>query len=154
MSGPLQWVFRQDDSGQAIHGVISAARDWADRPRDQMLAIFEEQIRSTFPAARDAKLLRGKVVVEKRATFSPLPGVDRARPSQLPPPDGLRNLFLAGDYTLTGWPATMEGAVRSGYLAAEAVTRFLAPAMQRTPRSFLTSDLPIESPARLFGPSR
>ena len=61
------------------------------------------------------------MVIEKRATFSPLPGVDRLRPGQAPPAGGIDNLYLAGDYTRTGWPATMEGAVRSGYLAAEAV---------------------------------
>jgi uncharacterized protein with NAD-binding domain and iron-sulfur cluster len=58
------------------------------------------------------------VIKEVHATFSPEPGVDRWRPAQ---DAGLRNLFLAGDWTRTGWPATMEGAVRSGYLAAEAV---------------------------------
>jgi uncharacterized protein with NAD-binding domain and iron-sulfur cluster len=71
-----------------------------------------------LPLARDAKLERGVVVIEKRATFSPTPGVDRFRPGQPPPPGGVPNLFLAGDYTQTGWPATMEGAVRSGHAAA------------------------------------
>jgi uncharacterized protein with NAD-binding domain and iron-sulfur cluster len=66
------------------------------------------------------------VVVEKRATFAPAPGVDALRPTQGPPagdPGGIAGLYLAGDYTKTGWPATMEGAVRSGYLAAEALCR-------------------------------
>ena len=61
------------------------------------------------------------IVIEKRATYSPLPGSDQFRPAQAPPNAGIQNLFLAGDYTKTGWPATMEGAVRSGYLAAEAL---------------------------------
>jgi uncharacterized protein with NAD-binding domain and iron-sulfur cluster len=51
-----------------------------------------------------------------------VPGVDRWRPDQTTP---IENLFLAGDWTATGWPATMEGAVRSGYLAAEAILRRL-----------------------------
>jgi uncharacterized protein with NAD-binding domain and iron-sulfur cluster len=63
-------------------------------------------------------LLRARVVTEHAATFSAVPGVDRFRPAQGSP---LENLLLAGDWTNTGWPATMEGAVRSGYLAAEAL---------------------------------
>jgi len=85
-----------------------------------MVALFERQIRSTFTEACHARLVRAKIVVEKRATFSPLPGTDRLRPDQSPTASGLRNLFLAGDYTRTGWPATMEGAVRSGLTAARA----------------------------------
>ncbi len=84
MSGPLQWLFRKDASGRAVHGVISAARGWVGRDKDQCLAQFEHQIRSTFPAARSAQLQRGVIVVEKRATYSPLPGVDSLRPSQRP----------------------------------------------------------------------
>jgi uncharacterized protein with NAD-binding domain and iron-sulfur cluster len=65
-------------------------------------------------------LIRVRVVTERDATFSAVPGVDEWRSPQTTP---LENLFLAGDWTLTGWPPTMEGAVRSGYLAAEAVLR-------------------------------
>ena len=67
-----------------------------------------------------AALARARVVTEHAATFSAVPGVDRWRPGQASP---VRNLFLAGDWTATGWPATMEGAVRSGYLAAEALLK-------------------------------
>jgi uncharacterized protein with NAD-binding domain and iron-sulfur cluster len=101
-----------------------------------------------LPQAREAKLLRSVVVVEKRATFSPLPGVDRLRPSQAPPPGGLSNLYLAGDFTQTGWPATMEGAVRSGWLAADAILSQLAPDVKM---SLLVNDLPVNWPARLLG---
>ncbi len=69
-----------------------------------------------FPPATEAALRRARVVTEHAATFSAVPGVDAWRPAQATP---LGNLFLAGDWTATGWPATMEGAVRSGYLAAE-----------------------------------
>jgi uncharacterized protein with NAD-binding domain and iron-sulfur cluster len=142
MRGPLQWVFRKDVEGKAVHGVISAARSFVDRSKDQMLAEFERQVRETFALARDAKLIRGVIVIEKRATFSPTPRIDRIRPPQAPGPNGgIRNLYLAGDYTRTGWPATMEGAVRSGYLAAGAIAG----------RSFLVPDLPIEWPARFLG---
>jgi zeta-carotene desaturase len=145
LEGPLQWLFRKDSEGRIVHGVISAARAWLDVPRDQALAQFERQIRSTFPQAANAKLERGVTVIEKRATYSPLPGSDAYRPKQGPGAGGIRNLYLAGDYTLTGWPATMEGAVRSGYLAAEVIASRLT-----RPPQFLVPDLPLEWPARLF----
>jgi hypothetical protein len=149
MTGPLQWIFRKDESGAAVHGVISAARAWVDRSKDEMLRLFESQLRDVLPAARRAKLVRGVIVIEKRATFSPVPGVERYRPSQAPPPGGIQKLFLAGDYTQTGWPATMEGAVRSGYLAAEAILTRFAPNAAR--RSFLVGDLSPQWPARVLG---
>ena len=131
LSGPLQWVFRKDLDGRSIRGVISAARQWSEVPREQCAELFSLQLRKAFPHARDAKLLRFLILNEKRATFAPLPGVDRLRPPQSPPTEGIANLYLAGDYTRTNWPATMEGAVRSGYLAAGAVLsnaeKFLAP---------------------------
>jgi zeta-carotene desaturase len=77
--------------------------------------------------------VKATVIKEAAATFSPQPGVDRWRPTQQ---TSVQKLFLAGDWTATGWPATMEGAVRSGYLAAEAVTR-----ASREPRQFLQPDL-------------
>jgi squalene-associated FAD-dependent desaturase len=147
ISGPLQWLFRKDAAGAAVHGVISAAREWVGRPKEQALQLFEQQVRSVLPAAREAKLLRGVIVIEKRATFAPVPGVDRLRPPQAPPPAGIASLYLAGDYTATGWPATMEGAVRSGYLAAE---RLLEDLMHQ-PQPFLQPDLPVQWPARILG---
>jgi zeta-carotene desaturase len=143
MNGPLQWVFRKPESdGRAVHGVISAARDWVQRDKNECLELFTRQIRETLPMAREAKLERGVIVVEKRATFSPTPGVDRIRPSQSPPPGGIEGLFLAGDYTQTGWPATMEGAVRSGYFAAEGVLG--------SPKAFIVSPLKPQWPARIL----
>lgn len=152
LRGPLQWLFKKDDEGKAVHGVISAARQWLDVPREEALRQFEQQIRDVFPHARDAKLLRGVTVIEKRATFAPTPGVDRLRPSQAPPAGGIENLYLAGDYTQTGWPATMEGAVRSGYLAASALVKSLG-TRRASPNSrpFLVPDLPIQWPARWLG---
>jgi squalene-associated FAD-dependent desaturase len=147
LEGPLQWLFRKDSEGHSVHGVISAARDWLDVPRNQALAQFEHQIRATFPRASGAKLQRGVVVIEKRATFSPLPGTDRLRPPQSSPPGGIQNLYLAGDYTRTGWPATMEGAVRSGYLAAGAVIS----QSNGHQACFLVPDLTQQWPARWLG---
>jgi squalene-associated FAD-dependent desaturase len=143
IEGPLQWVFRKDASGSSVHGVISAAREWVDVPKEKCLGAFAGQIRSVFPRAREAKLERGIIVIEKRATFSPRPGSDRMRPTQQ---TQVVNLYLAGDYTRTGWPATMEGAVRSGYLAAEAVS-----ARYAQKQKFLQPDLPSEWPGRVLG---
>jgi len=148
LTGPLQWLFRKDHEGRALHGVISAARDWVGRSKDECLQLFERQVRSVLPGAAGAKLERGVIIIEKRATFSPLPGVDRFRPSQSPPKGGIENLYLAGDYTRTGWPATMEGAVRSGYLAAEAV---MSAAGAATARRWLVPDLTPQWPARVLG---
>ena len=146
IEGPLQWLFRKDTEGKILHGVISAAREWPSIPKATALAQFEAQVHKLFPHAADAKLLRGIIIIEKRATFSPLPGADSLRPSQSPPVGGIQSLHLAADYTKTNWPATMEGAVRSGYLAAESVLKQLG-----NPRKIMLSDLPIQWPARLMG---
>jgi uncharacterized protein with NAD-binding domain and iron-sulfur cluster len=80
------------------------------------------------------KLLHHRVITQPSAVFSAAPGVDDLRPPQRTP---IANLFLAGDWTATGWPATMEGAVRSGRLAAEALLEFLG-----RPVRLLTPELP------------
>jgi uncharacterized protein with NAD-binding domain and iron-sulfur cluster len=77
------------------------------------------------------------------ATYSPRPGIDAFRPPQT---TEWPRVFLAGDWTYTGWPATMEGAVRSGYLAAEALTRFAG----MKDAHFLAPDLPATGLMRLF----
>jgi hydroxysqualene dehydroxylase len=141
IEGPLQWLFRKDTAGRVLHGVISAARAWVNVPREEALRQFEAQVRGLFAEAREAKLERGVVLVEKRATFAPLPGTDALRPAQGPGERGVEGLYLAGDYTRTDWPATMEGAVRGGYLASEAVTG----------EKCVVGDLPTEWPARMIG---
>lgn len=141
LEGPLQWIFRKDGEGRAVHGVISAAREWVDRDREGMLKEFEAQVVRMLPGAAGARLERGVVVIEKRATFSPRPGTERWRPAQAPGEGGIQGLNLAGDYTKTGWPATMEGAVRSGYLAAEAVCG----------KRFVVQDLRVQWPGRVMG---
>lgn len=145
--GPLQWLFRKDSQGRVLHGVISAARNWVDTPHPVAMEAFASQLNRLF-SKYGAVITRGRIVVEKRATFSPLPGSDDLRPMQSPPPGGIGNLYLAGDYTRTDWPATMEGAVRSGYLAAEAVMKNLQP--DRPATRFLVPDLSPEWPARLL----
>jgi uncharacterized protein with NAD-binding domain and iron-sulfur cluster len=112
------------------------------RSRQEIIALCLDELREVLPELRGAKLLKATVIKEAAATFSPEPGCDRWRPPQGTP---LANLFLAGDWTATGWPATMEGAVRSGYLAAEALL-----AAEGAPRRIVRSDLPVEGLARLF----
>jgi squalene-associated FAD-dependent desaturase len=116
-----QWVFNRGEPRPGefyLQVVISAARSLRELGRDEIIRLLVAELARVFPLTRQAKLLRSKVVTEHAATFSAVPGVDRWRPQQTSP---LANLVLAGDYTATGWPATMEGAVRSGYLAAEAI---------------------------------
>jgi squalene-associated FAD-dependent desaturase len=114
-----QWVFNRGEVAPGEHYlqvVVSAARQFRGLGREEVQRRVVEELARLFPAAASATVLRTRVVTEHAATFSAVPGVDRWRPEQASP---LRNLFVAGDWTATGWPATMEGAVRSGYLAAE-----------------------------------
>jgi squalene-associated FAD-dependent desaturase len=116
-----QWVFNRGEVAPGefyVQVVVSAARPLKGLGRDETRDRIAAELGRLFPAAARATLLRAKVVTEHAATFSAVPGVDRWRPAQASP---VGNLVLAGDWTATGWPATMEGAVRSGYLAAEAV---------------------------------
>lgn len=109
-----QWVFNR--GGGYVQVVVSASRSLKTLGRDSIQAEIVAELNRLFP--NTAKLVRAKVVTEHAATYSVVPGVDNVRPTQRTP---IPNLFLAGDWTQTGWPATMEGAVRSGYLAAEAI---------------------------------
>jgi squalene-associated FAD-dependent desaturase len=97
--------------------VISASRQLPRGDSSQVLELVREEIQSLFPAARQAKLLRGKVVTDPNAVFSVSPEIADTRwPSDR---YGQQAIFLAGDWIDTGWPATMEGALRSGVRAAE-----------------------------------
>jgi squalene-associated FAD-dependent desaturase len=113
-----QWIFNRGETTPGEHYlqvVVSAARQFRGLGHEEVQRRIVTEIASLFPTAK-AALLRARVVTEHAATFSAVPGVDQWRPAQVSP---LVNLFLAGDWTKTGWPATMEGAVRSGYLAAQ-----------------------------------
>ena len=142
-----QWIFNKSalygtrngagkEKGQYLQLVISASYDLLQKPRQEIIDLCLKEVEQALPAAKDAKLLKATVIKEAAATFSPQPGVDRWRPTQ---ETRIRGMFLAGDWTATGWPATMEGAVRSGYLAAEAVLRSMG-----APRKFLQADLPAD----------
>jgi squalene-associated FAD-dependent desaturase len=138
-----QWLFNRgvhsagaaaDARGYYYQVVISASGNLAELSRDALVEEVQRDLKSIWPAARDAKLLQARMVTEQNAVFSPLPGVEQLRPPQR---TAVPNLFLAGDWTATGWPATMEGAVRSGYLAAEGVLSHLG-----KPSILLVPDLP------------
>jgi squalene-associated FAD-dependent desaturase len=131
VDGVGQWIFNRGETAPGEHYVqvvISAARQFSERGEpgcvsarsrhEEVQRLVVDELVRLFPCAASANLLRARVVTEHTATFSAVPGVDALRPSQASP---IANLFLAGDWTATGWPATMEGAVRSGYLAAEAL---------------------------------
>jgi squalene-associated FAD-dependent desaturase len=136
-AGPIgSGAHDSDSSGQYIQLVISASYDLVQRSRQEIIDLCLCELADVLPATREAVVRKATVIKEINATFSPEPGVDRWRPTQA---GVAKNLFLAGDWTSTGWPATMEGAVRSGYLAAEALLGSFG-----EPRRFLQPDLAFE----------
>lgn len=148
-----QWIFNKTalysgrngsgrEPGQYLQLVISASYGLLQKPRQEIIDLCLAEVRQALPASRDAQLTKATVIKEAAATFSPQPGVDQWRPKQ---ETLVRGMFLAGDWTYTGWPATMEGAVRSGYLAAEAVLRTAG-----TPKTILRPDLPPDGLVRMF----
>ncbi|WP_255727656.1 hydroxysqualene dehydroxylase HpnE [Frankia sp. CIT1] len=137
VGSPVQWVFdRTASSGiaasppaagagadhpsragaQYLAISLSAADEWIDRPAAEIRAIFVEEMRRLLPAARNAEAIEVFVTRERTATFRQAPGTYALRPG---PATALPGLALAGAWTDTGWPATMEGAVRSGLAAAK-----------------------------------
>ncbi len=153
VEGLVQWVFNRtalseqtpaEDAGWYIQVVISASRELSGQDSDDICDRVLVELSAVFPETRSARLIRSRQVTEHRAVFSPLPGSQAHRPRQQSP---LVNLQLAGDYTQTGWPATMEGAVRSGFLAAENILR-----RRGCPATILRSDLPVARLSRwMFG---
>jgi zeta-carotene desaturase len=128
----MQWMFNKN-SGRYLQLVVSASRDLTSLSRNDIVEIAVGDLRLFFPRVREATLVKSHVVKEQRATFSAAPETESLRPE---PTTRFGNVFLAGDWTRTGWPATMEGAVRSGYRAAEAVA-----AAAGCPKRFLLADL-------------
>jgi squalene-associated FAD-dependent desaturase len=144
VQGLVQWVFNrsllagttpQTDEPWYVQVVISASREVTERDSDAIREQVLSELAAVWPAVRSAQLLSSRLVTEHKAVFSVTPGVESLRPPQQSP---LPNLQLAGDYTQTGWPGTMEGAVRSGYLAAENVLQ-----RRGTPTRVLQPDLPV-----------
>jgi zeta-carotene desaturase len=129
----IQWMFhksrliesRKDETegngnagGSYVELVVSCSRSLIEKSKPEIVEMAVEEAKEFFPAARSAQLLKSTVIKEVHATYSPGPGIDRYRPK---PQTAWPRVFLSGDWTATGWPATMEGAVRSGYLTAEAL---------------------------------
>jgi squalene-associated FAD-dependent desaturase len=123
VDSPLQWIFDRTEasgltSGQYLAVSLSAADAWVGASAESLRRRFEPEFRRLFPAARAARLEKLFVTSEPAATFRQAPGTQRLRASTQTRVDGL---YLAGAWTDTGWPATMEGAVRSGLAAARAL---------------------------------
>jgi zeta-carotene desaturase len=144
----IQWMFHKsrllttraaaadsEPSGSYIELVVSASKSLIDKSRSEIVDLALKEVREFFLAAREATLLKSTVIKEVHATYSPRPGIDAHRPPQS---SAWPRVFIAGDWTATGWPATMEGAVRSGYLAAESLLH----AAGMKDRKFLSPDLP------------
>jgi squalene-associated FAD-dependent desaturase len=139
----IQWMFNKsqlqgrNDEGSYLELVVSSSKTLVEKQRQEIIDLALRELTEFFPAVAGAKLVKSTVIKEIHATYSPEPGVDEYRPGAK---SDWPRVFLAGDWTATGWPATMEGAVRGGYLAAEAIAG----------RKFLVADLPARGLMRLF----
>lgn len=144
----IQWMFHKSKllgrshNGSYVELVVSSSKSLVEKPKQEITDLALSELREFFPAAQAANLLKSTVIKEVHATYSPKPGVDRYRPGS---ETAWPRVFVASDWIATGWPATMEGAVRSGYLAAEALSR-AAGAAER----FLLPDLPAQGLMRIF----
>jgi hydroxysqualene dehydroxylase len=130
----IQWVFnknwgiqkqlneitekQQKEKGQHLSIVISAAQEFVAMTKEELLILAIKDLQRVLPKMKNARIVHSMVLKEKRATFSPIPGLDAIRPL---PNTSISNLFLAGDWINTGIPATIEGAVSSGKTAAELI---------------------------------
>ncbi len=145
----VQWLFNKgiDEQGrQHIHAVISCADEWLPLGEDEIVKRVMADVHHALPRSVGLQPVEARSIKEKRATFAPVPGIDSIRPSAAPEyasssGGGVENLFLAGDWCDTGWPATMEGAVRSGYAAAQAITQ----------TGGVVADVPPGTLARMLG---
>jgi squalene-associated FAD-dependent desaturase len=148
----IQWMFhksklhaegsRAAQGGSYIELVVSSSKTLVEMSKNEILDLALRELSEFFPDVRGAKVLKATVIKEVHATYSALPRSDEYRPSQA---TVWPRLFLAGDWTATGWPATMEGAVRSGYMAAEALM-----ASRDDRRHFIVADLPARGLMSLF----
>ncbi len=149
----IQWMFHKSKllatkqskvNGSYVELVVSSSKSLVEKSRAEITELALAELREFFPEARSANLVKSTVIKEVHATYSPQPGVESYRPAS---ETVWPRIFLAGDWTATGWPATMEGAVRSGYAAAQRVA-WVAGARDA---AFLVPDLPPSGFMRLFG---
>jgi squalene-associated FAD-dependent desaturase len=147
----IQWMFHKSrilrrsagSNASYVELVVSSSKSLVDKPRGEIVDLALKELCEFVPAVRDAKLVKSTVIKEIHATYSPKPGMDAYRP---PSATAWPRVFVAGDWIATGWPATMEGAVRSGYIAAESVARA---AGMGNPH-YLAADLPPAGFMRFF----
>jgi zeta-carotene desaturase len=142
----IQWFFHKSrirrypaERGSYVELVIAGSRTELPKSRAAILEPALAELKRFFPEAAGATLLKSGILKEARATFSVTPGLEAFRPRQA---TGIAGLYLAGDWTRTDWPSTMEGAARSGRLAAGAALG--------EPRRFLLPELPPEGVMRLL----
>lgn len=128
----IHWFYSKD-GGRRLQVVVSASRDLTQVPRGDITEMAMRELAEFLPGVREAKLVKAHVVKEIRATFSARPGLEQLRPEAA---TAIANFSLAGDWTRSGWPSTMEGAARSGHKAAE-----LAAAALGRPAKFLLPDI-------------
>ena len=150
----IQWMFHKSkliavraEAGGAsyIELVVSSSKALVEESRQEILDLALQELKEFFPAAAEAKVIKATVIKEVNATYSALPGSDSYRP---PARTAWPRFFLAGDWTATGWPATMEGAVRSGYRAAEEVVQASDPGRRL---KFLVPDVAARGFMRVLG---
>jgi squalene-associated FAD-dependent desaturase len=136
LHSPVQWVFDRSEAaglppGRYVAISLSAAHQFIDVPTAALRDLLVPAMKELLPAAEGANVEDFFVTREREATFAPAPGVRANRPATATPEAGL---VLAGAHTDTGWPATMEGAVRSGEAAVTALRTMLArPGRSDTP---------------------
>ena len=145
----IQWMFnksalqgtgsRKQEAGSYLELVVSSSKTLVEKSKQEILDLALTELKEFFPAIGEAKVLKSTVIKEIKATYSALPMSDEYRPQSV---TAWPRFFLAGDWTATGWPATMEGAVRSGYKAADAILGS---------HSNLKDDLPATGLMRIFG---
>jgi zeta-carotene desaturase len=144
----IHWIYNKSRlqpwrKGNYLELVVSASRSFAQLSREQAIAQALKELAEYFPTVAGAKLEKATLVKEMRATFGVPPGIDSARPPAAAP---WPNCFLAGDWTATGWPSTMESAARSGHLVAEAICKSIGDR-----RTILDPDLKPQGLMRLVG---
>ncbi|HEY5054934.1 MAG TPA: hydroxysqualene dehydroxylase HpnE [Acidobacteriaceae bacterium] len=137
LDSPVHWFFhksriRGSGGPSYVEVVISGSREDLLKPREALLAMATSELARFFPEVARAKVVKSGVLKEARATFTLPPGEDDARPAQK---TAILGLYLAGDWTATGWPSTMESACRSGRLAAGAATGDTARFMAKEPEA-------------------
>ena len=120
IDSPVQAVFARSstDDSQTLVLSESSASEWIDRPDEDVVETLTKALRDLLPAARDAALLDSLVLRHRKATFVPAPGSGALRPKSRTP---ISSLYIAGDWTASGWPSTIESAVLSGVYAAAAL---------------------------------